>query len=92
MNLQYILFYVCFGTIFSRAWKACILETTADLCIDKILVPPDGERHHGVAVGHDNDGKDVLGDEDESVVDTAPPLFHPCKAGYYSFFFVNLQL
>ena len=72
MNLQYILFYVCFGTIFSRAWKACILETTADLCIDKVLVPPDGERHHGVAVGHDEDREDVLGDEDEGVIDTTP--------------------
>ena len=55
----------------------CILKTTADLCIDKVFVPPDGESHHGVAVGHDDDGEDVLGDEDEGVVDIAPPLSHP---------------
>ena len=52
-------------------------RAAADLCIDKVLVPPDGEGHHGVAVGHDDDGEDVLGDENEGVVDTAPPLFHP---------------
>ena len=51
---------------------------TADLCIDNVFVPPDGERHHGVAVGHDDDGEDVLGDEDEGVVETAPPLLHSC--------------
>ena len=43
-----------------------------NLCINKVLVPPDGEGHHGVAVGHDEDGEDVLGDEDEGVIDTAP--------------------
>ena len=55
----------------------CILKTTADLCTDNVLVSPDGEGHHGVAVGHDEDGEDVLGDEDEGVVDIAPPLSHP---------------
>ena len=77
MNLQ-IYFILCFGTV-NSAWKVCIVKTraAADLCIDKVLVPPDGEGHHGVAVGHDDDGEDVLGDENEGVVDTAPPLFHP---------------
>ena len=46
------------------------------LCIYKIFVPPDGEGHHGVTVGHDDDGEDVLGDEYEGVIETAPPLFH----------------
>ena len=43
-----------------------------NLCINKVLVPPDGEGHHGVAVGHDEDREDVLGDEDEGVIDTTP--------------------
>ena len=32
----------------------------AYLSIDEVLVPPDGEGHHGVAVGHDDHWDDVL--------------------------------
>ena len=50
------------------------------LCIYEIFVPPNGEGHHGVAVGHDDDREDVLGDQHEGVVHTAPPLGSAYKA------------
>ena len=55
-----------------KFFQLCKIFLFTDLCIDQVLVPPDGEGHHGVAVGHDEDGEDVLGDEDEGVIDTAP--------------------
>ena len=40
----------------------------ADLGVDEVLVPPDGYRHHGVAVGHDQHGGDVLRGQHPHVV------------------------
>mgnify|MGYP001214409398 CR=1 FL=1 len=46
---------------------------TIDLCIIEILVPPDGESHHGVGVGHDQHREDVLCEEHEGVEHGGPP-------------------
>ena len=43
------------------------------LSIDQVLVPPDGDGHHGIAVGHDDHGDDVLGGQHEHVVVLVPP-------------------
>ena len=43
------------------------------LSIDQVLVPPDGDGHHGVAVGHDDHRDDVLGGQHEHVVVLVPP-------------------
>ena len=37
-----------------------VARVHAYLSIDEVLVPPDGEGHHGVAVGHDDHWDDVL--------------------------------
>ena len=49
------------------------LYINTDLCCPHVLVPPDGEGHHGVGVGHDQHGEDVLGEEHEGVEHGGPP-------------------
>ena len=51
-----------------KFFQLCKIFLFTDLCIDQVLVPPDGEGHHGVAVGHDQHRDDVLRGEDEAVV------------------------
>ena len=54
--------------------KEQMTVTDTYLSIDKVLVPPDCEGHHGVAVGHDDHRDDVLARQHKHVVVLVPPL------------------